>query len=88
MLFKGNMLLEDVFVICYWTVSLCPNPDALHSPPSPVSINFGGLPCFYYLQLPAPLSLEAQLFEHDVVRDMCAALADFRDALLPPDCLR
>ena len=33
-------------------------------------------------------SLEALLLEHDMMGDMCAALANLRYALLPPDRLR
>ena len=52
------------------------------------SVNLGALPCLYYLRSPAPPSLEALLLEHDMMGDMCAALANLRYALLPPDRLR
>ena len=52
------------------------------------SVNLGALPCLYYLRSPAPLSLEDLLLEHAMMGDMCAALANLRYALLPPDRLR
>ena len=52
------------------------------------SVNLGALPCLYYLRSPAPPSLEALLLEHDMMGDMCAALANLRYALLLPDRLR
>ena len=60
-------------------------PCAPHLPP--LSVNLGALPCVYHLRSPAPPSLEALLLEHEMMGDMCAALANLRYALLPPDRL-
>ena len=62
----------------------CP---ALPTFPLP-SVNLGALPCLYHLRSPAPPSLEALLLEHAMMGDTCAALANLRYALLPPDRLR
>ena len=72
--------------------SFAPHSLSQSSPALPTlplsSVNLGALPCLYYLRSPAPPSLEALLLEHDMMGDMCAALANLRYALLPSDRLR
>ena len=78
---------EDIDTVFEKTLLLPRTPVsnlALRSPPSPLSsVNLGALPCLYYLRSPAPPSLEALLLEHDMMGDMCAALANWPGSKQP-----
>ena len=80
----STLFLKDPSFTPHSSSQSCP---ALPTFPLP-SVNLGALPCLYHLRSPAPPSLEALLLEHAMMGDTCAALANLRYTLLPPDRLR